>query len=407
MITPPPPSPIQSRILWFALTALAVTAIAGCLGLVVWGLGRVLHLLAPVLWPLAFAAVLSYLLDPVVDWLERRRRMKRTRAIILVFAAATLLVLGLGATFVPRLVFETRELATKIPDYAARIQDRTAGWMKRSGWAWPQLGSQTNAPADTNLVAATTATPASAPTNAPAVSPNGTNHDLAQQLAQSAAAWVPKMLPRFGSWLADQASRVAGWFGLLAGLALVPVYCFYFLLEKDGIQKSWTDYLPIKESRVKEELVFVLTAINDRLIVFFRGQLLVAACDGALYGIGFFAVGLNYSLLLGFVAGLLSIIPYLGAALTLIPALVLAAVQFQDWLHPLLVLAVFVTVQALEGLVISPKIIGDRVGLHPLTIIVAVMVGTTLLGGVLGGVLAIPLTAALRVLMFRYVWKKE
>jgi predicted PurR-regulated permease PerM len=93
--------------------------------------------------------------------------------------------------------------------------------------------------------------------------------------------------------------------------------------------------------------------------------------------------------------------------LTIVPAVALAAVQFRDWWHPLAVIAVFGTAQALEGLVISPKIIGDRVGLHPLTIIIAVMVGTTLLGGVLGGILAIPLTAALRVLMFRYVWKKS
>ena len=404
-MTTPPPSPIQTRLLWFALTALAVTVIAGCVGLLVWALGRVLHLLSPVLWPLAFAAVLSYLLDPVVDWLERRRRIKRSRAIILVFAAATLLVLGLGATFVPRLIFETRELAAKIPDYAARIQERTSVWMQQSGPAGLHFGAPTNASANTNLVGTAPAAPGLAATNAPAtISPNS---DLAHQIAESAVAWLPKMLPKIGSWLADQASRVAAWFGLIAGLALVPVYCFYFLLEKDGIQRRWTDYLPMQESRAKEELVFVLTAINDRLIVFFRGQLLVAACDGVLYGIGFFAIGLNYSLLLGLVAGLLSIIPYLGAALTLIPALVLAAVQFQDWLHPMLVLAVFATVQAVEGLYISPKIIGDRVGLHPLSIIVAVMVGTTLLGGVLGGVLAIPLTAALRVLMFRYVWKQE
>jgi len=81
-------------------------------------------------------------------------------------------------------------------------------------------------------------------------------------------------------------------------------------------------------------------------------------------------------------------------------------VQFGDWLHPLLVLVVFGCVQALEGLVISPKIMGDRVGLHPVSIIIAIMVGTTLLGGLLGGILAIPLTAALRVVMFRYVWKR-
>ncbi len=133
--------------------------------------------------------------------------------------------------------------------------------------------------------------------------------------------------------------------------------------------------------------------------------MLVATCEGILYSIGFFAIGLNYALLLGLMAGVLSIIPYWGAILTLVPALALAAVQFHDWQHPLLVLAVFAVVQLLEGFVISPKIIGDRVGLHPLTIIIAVMIGTTLFGGVLGGILAIPLTAVLRVLMFRYVWK--
>jgi predicted PurR-regulated permease PerM len=99
-------------------------------------------------------------------------------------------------------------------------------------------------------------------------------------------------------------------------------------------------------------------------------------------------------------------IPFLGAIVTCAGALVIALVQFGDWLHPLLVLFVFGCVQALEGLVISPRIMGNRVGLHPVTIIIALMVGTTLLGGLLGGILAIPFTAALRVVMFRYVWKR-
>jgi predicted PurR-regulated permease PerM len=81
-------------------------------------------------------------------------------------------------------------------------------------------------------------------------------------------------------------------------------------------------------------------------------------------------------------------------------------VQFGDWKHPLIVVVIFAIVQTLEGVVISPRIMKGRVGLHPLTIIIAVMVGTTLLGGVLGGVLAIPLTAVMRVLMARYVWKR-
>lgn len=407
----PPPTPNQSCIIWFGLTALAVVALVASVGALFWGVGLVLGLLSPVLWPLAIAAVISYLLDPVVDLLARRK-VRRPTAIILVFTLAVLLVLGISAAIVPRLILETRELAAKIPVYAAQIQQRTSVWIERAGWQVPFFPptKETSLPS-TNAVStnALDASAASIPVPKAAeptteMAPEAQTWE--QKLATTAFAWLPKALPSAGKWLGTQASRVAGWFGLLAGLALVPVYCFYFLLEKKGIERKWTDYLPVQESRVKEELVFVLTAVNDRLIVFFRGQVLVAMCDGALYALGFFLIGLNYSLLIGLFAGMLSIIPFLGAALTLIPALVLAAVQFQDWLHPLLVLLVFGVVQALEGLVISPKIIGDRVGLHPLTIIIAVMVGTTLLGGVLGGILAIPVTAALRVVMFRYVWKQ-
>jgi len=126
-----------------------------------------------------------------------------------------------------------------------------------------------------------------------------------------------------------------------------------------------------------------------------------------MYAIGFLLIGLPYAVLIGAAAVVLTIIPFLGAIIICITSLIIAIVQFGDWLHPLLVLLVFGIAQSLEGLVISPKIMGGRVGLHPLTIIVAVMVGTTLLGGLLGGILAIPLTAALRVLMFRYVWKTK
>jgi predicted PurR-regulated permease PerM len=150
----------------------------------------------------------------------------------------------------------------------------------------------------------------------------------------------------------------------------------------------------------------VLNSINNYLITFFRGQVLVAMTDGALYGLGFLLIGLPYAVLIGVMAAFLTMIPYLGAIVTCFTALVIALVQFGDWQHPILVLVVFGVIQTLEALFISPKIMGGRVGLHPVTIIIAVMAGTTLLGGLLGGILAIPLTAALRVVMFRYVWKK-
>jgi predicted PurR-regulated permease PerM len=220
---------------------------------------------------------------------------------------------------------------------------------------------------------------------------------------ETAAGWLAVAFRRTGVWLFG---HVASWFGILAGLALIPVYTFYFLLEKRGISSRWTDYLPVSDSSFKTELVFILNSINNYLIAFFRGQVLVAICDGILYGIGFLIIGLPYALLIGASAIVLTIIPFLGAIIICLTALMIALVQYGDWLHPLLVLAVFAIVQTLEGLVISPKIMGGRVGLHPVTIIIAVMAGTTLLGGLLGGILAIPLTAVLRVVMFRYVWKR-
>jgi predicted PurR-regulated permease PerM len=125
------------------------------------------------------------------------------------------------------------------------------------------------------------------------------------------------------------------------------------------------------------------------------------------YAIGFLIVGLPYAVLLGVAATILTIVPYLGAITISITAMVIAIVHSGSWVLPVKVLGVFAVVQSLENFVVSPKVMGDRVGLHPVTIIVAVMVGTTLLGGLLGGILAIPLTAALRVIMFRYVWRRE
>lgn len=218
---------------------------------------------------------------------------------------------------------------------------------------------------------------------------------------------MASLMRQVGDWIFGQVGRVASWFGVIAGLALIPVYTFYFLLEKRGIERQWTDYLPVANSRFKDELVFVISNINDCLIVFFRGQVLVAFCDGVLYGLGFLVIGLPYALLIGVMGTVLTMIPFLGAITTCGTALVIALVQYGDWAHPVMVLVVFGFVQLMEALVFQPKIIGNRVGLHPMTIIVALMVGTNLLGGVLGGILAIPLTAALRVLMFRYVWKRR
>ena len=408
----PPPTDKQARVIWLALTGLALALIVALIVGAVWGLGRVLNVLSPVLWPIAVAGVVAYLLDPVVDALQGKG-VPRTRGIIVVFVAAFLILAGLLASVVPQVVVETQELAGKIPGYTDKMERKVADFISHPPeWVQRFLPPRPALPFE-SPGAGTNATPATAPTttNAPAMVvqeyPAPTAFTFDRAALSSVTNWLGKTLPVLGHRLSQAVTFVGSWFGVIAGLALIPIYAFYFLLEKRGIESKWTDYLPVKESKFKEEVVFVINAINDYLISFFRGQVLVAVCDGVLYTIGFTLIGLPYSVLIGVMATFLTIIPFLGAITTCVTALLIALVSFGDWQHPALVLGVVAVVQALEGTLIQPKIMGDRVGLHPVTIIIALMVGTTLLGGILGGILAIPLTAALRVIMFRYVWKKR
>ncbi len=424
----PPPTSRQARVIWFALTALAVSCTLAILGVVLWGLGGVVMVLSPVLWPIAVAGVVAIILDPVVEWLAMRK-VPRWRAVVLVFGAAGILVAAVLASVLPRAVLEARDLAGRVPTYMDVGRERLdeffsdpsmpllkllpEGWKREMrNWGFTareERGAVVAAPgvvvpveavAGTNDVSAVGGRGSELKADAPwwlkAMDPRA---------LKTAGGWLGMVVPVVASWMMGQMGRVASWVGVLAGLALIPVYAFYFLLEKSSIERRWTDYLPVSNSWYKDELVWLLKNINDALVVFFRGQVLVAICDGVLYAVGFSLIGLPYGLLLGVVATFLTIVPFLGATITCATALVIAVIQFGDWRHPLMVLGVFLVVQTIEGWIIQPKIIGDRVGLHPVTIIVALLIGTTLMGGILGGLLAIPATAVLRALMFRYVWR--
>ena len=398
--------------IWFALTSLAVAVVVVLVVALVWGLGRMLDVISPVLWPLAVAAILACLLDPLVDWFEQKR-LSRTQSIFCVFSLALLILAIVFGSVVPQIVAETGQLAKRIPTYTLQLEKGIEEWLENPEAHLRSLLKRKSEakPAPKAVVATNETTVATNAVAAPAVNTSTNNVSLLngtldEKTVQSVKSWLVRTLPEIGRWLFGQVMRVASWFGVLVGLALIPIYTFYFLLEKCGIQKRWKDYLPVRDSRFKEELIFVLSAIEQYLIAFFRGQVLVAICDSVLYTIGFLCLGLNYAFLLGFAGLLLLIIPFLGAIVLCILAVALTLVQYGDWLHPLLVLALFAVIQTLESAFISPKIMGNRVGLHPLVIIIAVMVGTTLLGGLLGGILAIPLAAALRVIMSHYIWKK-
>jgi predicted PurR-regulated permease PerM len=205
-------------------------------------------------------------------------------------------------------------------------------------------------------------------------------------------------------------------FGFLISLIIIPIYLFYFLIDAKHISEYWQDYLPLKNSRFKTELVDALTEINGYIIAFFRGQLLVSFINGISTAVGLMIVGLDFGLLIGLTLCLLGLIPYVGILICWIPAVIIASVQRAQgsfipsepaWLFPVVVTGIFLVVQKIDSFYITPKVVEKRVGLHSLTVIVSIFVWSLLLGGLLGALIAVPLTATLKVLLRRYVWERR
>jgi predicted PurR-regulated permease PerM len=197
---------------------------------------------------------------------------------------------------------------------------------------------------------------------------------------------VPSLRAAFGGIL-----DVAAFF---TNLAIVPVYLFFFLLAKGEPTKDLGEHLPFLRPAIRDDVVFLASEFVAIIEAFFRGQLLIGLCMGVLLSIGFTAVGLKFGLFIGLALGVLNIIPYLGTIIGLAVALPIAFFQpGGGWQLLGLVIAVKIIVQCVESWVLTPRIMGHQTGLHPVAIIFAVFFWGTAFGGVLGMLLAIPLTA--------------
>ena len=367
------PTPWQQKILWGALTALSVAFMGALAGGLLFGLRWTLGFLQPLLIPVAMAGILAFLLKPLVD-LFIRWGGRRGSAVLAVFALVFLPVALVGLWVAPEIYHQSAEFAEKLPGYihkgqaAAEAQvEQAVHWFKVR---YPQ-----------------------------------------NPFVEQAMAWGQKQFPELPlkAWH-FVSGGVVGFFGMagfLLGLFLVPIYLYYFLMNAESIAERWGDYLPLRASPFKDEVVDCLNEIRSYLIAFFRGQVIVTMIDGLLIGGSLFAMGLNFALLIGMMVAVLQLVPYLGVLLCWIPSVLIAFAQWQDCQHPLGVTVIFFVVFQFEGFVLAPKIVGGSVGLHPMTIIVSMVAWSLLIGGLLGALLAVPLTATLKVLLRRYVWKKQ
>ncbi len=440
------PTPWQKKTIWAALTTLSVVGIGAIAVGLVWVMSTVLGFLQPILIPFAVAAVMAYLLEPAVarvaSW-----GTSRQRAVFAVFALLFLLLAGVLLWIVPALSTQTANLARKVPRYTEQVKTLVVDFSHNIHvkYGIKLLPEITPLPDGTTPEATTPAAtePVNAPPKAPAPSappatprtgvarifpeverPDtvvaadpATEYDLQQFITGD---WVRTTLPAVirNTWrfVSSSVGGFLGVFGFLLSMVIVPIYLYYFLIESTNIAKSWGDYLPLRASTFKDEVIAALEEINGYLIAFFRGQLVVSLINGTATGLLLVIVGLDFGLLIGLLLCLLGLIPYLGIILCWIPAVIIASVQGGAgtwvpgdpwWVFPLVVTAIFTIVQQIDGLWITPKIVGESVGLHPMTVICSVFVWSLLMGGLLGAILAVPMTATLKVLLRRYIWERR
>jgi len=427
------PTPWQRKLLWLAVSALSLAVLAVLSVQLIRMIGRTVGFLQPLLLPVALAAIMAFLLEPLVQWLGRRG-VKRRRAVILVFALVSASALALLGWLVPVLYGQSVRFGTNLPDYTLKARDRILKLATDYGsklalppWRNDQRARPGASPsaqaADPTAIPEPTTSPA--PPTAPATPVPSPGPELslpppvANPVVDQLSAWLNEQIPtvtaKVWGFIQQSVGGFLGVFGFLFSMVVVPLYLYYFLIESPQIAQRWSDYLPLRASHFKDEVVLCLTEINNYLIAFFRGQLLVSVINGVATGLGLLIIGLDFGLVIGLMLCVLGIIPYLGIMLCWVPAVIIAIVQGHSylipgggwWLLPAVVTGVFFVIQQIDGLFITPRVVGESIGLHPVTVILSLFGWSLLLGGLLGALLAIPLTATLKVLLRRYVWDRK
>ena len=416
------PTREQQRLLWTALTSLAVLALLGVAGLVFMGVISFLSWAYPVLLPIGLAVIIALVLEPVVDFMQRigiKRRVGTLTSCLLALVAFCLFwvyllppLVSYGGQFIRLLPGLLNQAVAKLEDVGSEPAAVPASPADASPRPLPAGAVATGT--STNQVVA----PAPPPP-VPSRSLSTHSHRLLPQKRpvfqdSEMKNWVMTNLPLVQQSIQTNVAHlvysavgpVGQALGFLLGFGFVPIYVYYFLVDQENIARHWQEYVPLRASPVRTEVVSVLTEINQVLVKYFRGQIIVAACNGVLTSIGLLAVDIPFALILGIMTGALSIVPFLGIIASIVPALLLAYISSQGWIKPVLVLGVFALVQMSESMFITPRVQSHSTGLHPITIIVGILFWSMLLPGLLGPVVAVPLTCAVVVLLRRYVWQK-
>ena len=316
-----------------------------------------LYFLAPILLPFVAGALLAYLGDPIVDRLEKFK-ISRTLSVVVVFFIGFLIILPILFFLVPLIELQIKSLVDKMPGYIDWVMVNLEPTLK-----------------DTFGI------------SIPALEIEQLKATFGEQFSNAGGFF--KSLIRT---ISHSGMVVAGW---AANLFLIPVITFYLLRDWDNLVDYIHDLLP----RSVEPTVSRLAKESDNVLgAFLRGQMLVMLALGTIYAIGLKLIGLEFSLLIGMLAGLLSFIPYMGLVVGIVVAGVAIMLQTHEPINLMWVALVFIVAQLIEGTLLTPLLVGDRIGLHPVAVIFSVLAGGQLFG-FFGILLALPVFAVIAVIM--------
>ncbi len=347
-----------------AVTILATVVIVLAAVGMFWLLAHFLRTFSGVFLPLAVGAVAALVCQPYYQFLRTKARLPRALALIAVVLSFLLPIGAFFGFFGTLLVQQVVELVSHFPEWwrsaSTSLRDR-----------WPELREFLESPIGTRIREAV----------------EGMQDQIVSGLGGVG-----------GTALSAGAGVVRGIGGFL-GWVVLPVYFVFFLtIERPRVDGD--HLLPFLKPDTRKDVIYLVQEFVNIVVAFFRGQLIIAFLQGLLFAVGFSIVGLRYGFVIGLLLGFLNVVPYLGSIIGLGAALPLAL--FQDgggWPKVAFVLLVFLVVQLIEGYVLTPRIMGERTGLHPLAIIVAVFFWGQALGGIMGMIFAIPLTAFLASLL--------
>lgn len=318
--------------------------------------GFLLYQLAGVLMPFFVAALLAYLGDPLVDRLEARN-LSRTVSVVIVFSVLFLVMIVAILIFVPLLGVQLASFFEKLPGYIDKLQTSIEPVMQSLGLSKDMI-----------------------------------NLDTFKEGLKDYWTEAGKMAGDVFGYVSKSGLALLTF---VTNLVLIPVLTFYLLRDWDLLVARVRELLPRRHA---EKITNLSLECDDMLAGFLRGQLLVMLALSIIYSIGLTMIGLELALLIGVIAGIVSFVPYLGLLVGIVLAGLAAYLQFQEWLPVLYVVGVFSVAQMIEGMVLTPRFVGERIGLHPVAVIFAVMAGGSLFGFI-GVLLALPVAAVVMVLI--------